>query len=372
MARFTRPGLVFIGSLTALVGAQLWQRRRLGATARRVQYEAGLAITVIRIAHEIRGLLSVEAIMRTTVGEVARALDAHHILLRIEGAAGGPSLIESYRQGAENRDASPDPTLLEDLETCDAALAERGSTSYMRDARSAGSDGSQTRRARPLIAVPLIYTDRSTGSLLVRTDDPTRIWLESELQALLAVAHQTVLSIEQARLFARTELLSQMDSLTGCYNRRAFDDRLDSEVTVAMNVGRTVSLIMLDADHFKRINDTHGHDAGDSVLRFLGDVLRDVVGSAGVVARFGGEEFMAILPGVEAESAAALADKLRERVEGATVPSVSERITASFGVAAFPLHASSPEELVRVADSALYEAKDSGRNRVCVSRRIRE
>ena len=125
-----------------------------------------------------------------------------------------------------------------------------------------------------------------------------------------------------------------------------------------------VSLILLDIDHFKRVNDEHGHDAGDSALRLLAGALREEVRGVDTAARYGGEEFAIILPQAGEEGALVVAERLRSRIERTEVPGVG-CITASIGVATFPLHASSRELLVTTADRALYQAKRTGRNRVC-------
>jgi diguanylate cyclase (GGDEF)-like protein len=127
-----------------------------------------------------------------------------------------------------------------------------------------------------------------------------------------------------------------------------------------------VSLIMLDIDHFKRVNDTYGHDAGDAALRFLADVLRDELRGVDTAARYGGEEFAVILPQASLDGALIVAERLRMRLETTEVPGIGH-ITGSFGVATFPLNANSRDQLVSAADRALYEAKHGGRNRICIS-----
>ena len=118
-------------------------------------------------------------------------------------------------------------------------------------------------------------------------------------------------------------------------------------------------------DHFKRVNDEHGHDAGDAALRFLSDVLRGELRAVDTAARYGGEEFAVILPQADLDGARALAERLRARLEATDVPGIGT-VTASFGVATFPVHAAQPAALVSVADQALYAAKRAGRNRVAV------
>lgn len=169
----------------------------------------------------------------------------------------------------------------------------------------------------------------------------------------------------------RLEALAVTDPLTGLYNRRHFEHVLSLEVRRAQRMGTRLSLLMMDVDHFKRYNDTHGHPAGDEVLRALGRLVRERVRSTDVACRYGGEEFTVILPGTSRTDAMVLANDLRLNVEAypfeneATQP--GGRLTISIGVATYPADASDEVALVRAADQALYRAKENGRNRVEVA-----
>jgi diguanylate cyclase (GGDEF)-like protein len=171
--------------------------------------------------------------------------------------------------------------------------------------------------------------------------------------------------VTQARLFEEKQRESHTDELTGCLNRRAFEVHLDSNLQSA-TVSRPLSLVMVDVDHFKMINDQFGHDVGDVVLRKIGFILREETEAVGVAARWGGEEFI-LLPAIEAEEAAALAETVRQHIERENIIEINLPITASLGVASFPLHARSREQLLKAVDLALYTAKGEGRNRICVS-----
>jgi diguanylate cyclase (GGDEF)-like protein len=201
------------------------------------------------------------------------------------------------------------------------------------------------------------------GAVMVRSDDSKRIWQESELLLLRTVADQVAVAVNHARLYERQQQLALTDSLTGCVNRRSFEMQLERDLRLATRMRQPVSLIMLDIDHFKRVNDTHGHDAGDAALRFLADVLRDELRGVDTAARYGGEEFAVILPQANLDGALIVAERLRARLETTDIPAIG-RITASFGIATFPLHANSRTQLVSAADRALYDAKHEGRNRV--------
>ena len=157
------------------------------------------------------------------------------------------------------------------------------------------------------------------------------------------------------------------DGLTKLFNKRYLMDRLDSELKFAQRHETSVSLLMIDVDHFKRTNDTQGHLAGDAVLSHFAQVLLRAVRNEDVVARFGGEEFAIILRAIGIDPAAAMAERLRRTVEQTAVPFQGRDLkgTVSIGVAGFPsTQALTPEELVQAADQALYRAKHAGRNRV--------
>ncbi|MGB1026667.1 MAG: diguanylate cyclase, partial [Rhodospirillaceae bacterium] len=158
------------------------------------------------------------------------------------------------------------------------------------------------------------------------------------------------------------ELLSVSDRLTGLYNRSKLDDVLAEELQRARRYGQTFSVILLDIDHFKSVNDTHGHQVGDDVLRALSQVLKDNCRLSDIVGRWGGEEFMVICPGTGLPGAKTLAETLRSRIAAHVCPIAGPR-TASFGVTDYQEDAKL-ESIVERADKALYQAKEQGRNQV--------
>ncbi|ROR32048.1 diguanylate cyclase [Inmirania thermothiophila] len=157
---------------------------------------------------------------------------------------------------------------------------------------------------------------------------------------------------------------SVTDPLTGLYNRRHLDETLAREYRRAERYELPLSVVMFDVDHFKRFNDEHGHEQGDRVLQAIAEVTRRAVRNTDIPCRYGGEEFLVILPSTPLDGAAHLAERLREEVERTPVDGL--RVTISVGVAALPEHrGQGPDDLVEAADAALYRAKQAGRNRVC-------
>ena len=162
---------------------------------------------------------------------------------------------------------------------------------------------------------------------------------------------------------------AKRDGLTRVYNRRYFDERLEVEIERARRYGRKVSCVMVDIDEFKSVNATHGHQAGDGVLKVLADVLLSSTRSCDVVARYGGEEFVVILPESTGKEAAVLAERLRRAFEdcGTCLGEGEPAVTVSCGIATYPDHASDSATLLRMVDSAVFRAKAEGRNRCVVA-----
>ena len=193
-----------------------------------------------------------------------------------------------------------------------------------------------------------------------------------ELVARLKTATR-ILELEKSLKDANEEItiLSITDSLTGCYNRTFMDEQLPKEVKRAVRYNRPMSLIMVDIDHFKKVNDTYGHHAGDKVLKELvRSINRSIRSDVDWVARYGGEEFLAVFPETDFEGAEVIAERLRSDISQNTIQINEEkiRVTASFGVTGFTpsdsLKEVSYEAMINMADRSLYQAKEEGRNRV--------
>jgi diguanylate cyclase (GGDEF)-like protein len=326
--------------------------------ARLLQEQAVREIAVNRISTAIRSSLELPSVLQTTVNEVGSALGAQQSALSVESEHDQPPLTTFYfRDG--NADEETSAELLSDLEAYGVRLRGR-IKSYVHD----GTRGAGESDTRPLAAVPVIYHDRTMGVLMVASDDPQRVWGDNEIMLLRTVADQVAVAVNHAQLFQQMQRQALTDSLTGCFNRRFFEIQLERDLHLATRMHQPLSLIFLDVDNFKRVNDTHGHEAGDSALRILANTLREELRGVDSAARYGGEEFAVILPQAGPDGALVVAERLRSRIEKTEFPGVG-CITASFGVATFPLHASSRDLLMTTADRALYQAKRAGRNRVC-------
>jgi len=198
-----------------------------------------------------------------------------------------------------------------------------------------------------------------------RLEDGTWLTLGAQVSFKFALT-----DVRQERLLRRLYESSTRDALTGAYNRSHFDERLRSEIAFAARHRTEASLVLLDIDHFKRVNDTYGHQAGDVVLRELAVLSQRSLRAEDVFARFGGEEFGVILRGIHLRGADRLAERLRIALETAVIEASGHpiRVTLSAGCASVACCASqSAEEIVKIADRRLYLAKTGGRNRVVSS-----
>ncbi len=228
--------------------------------------------------------------------------------------------------------------------------------------------GQETRPVRSLMSVPLMIGKKLLGVL--RMDSPhERDFTTDDLRFLTTIADLGAVAIENAQLYERLEQLAIKDSLTGLYLRRYLLERLSVEVSRQMRRKGEMSFLMFDLDKFKQYNDEFGHVAGDIVLRTVSMVLADCFRQPGdLVCRYGGEEFCVLMPDCPKTKAVELAEELRKTIAEQTVVlrRKKTRITVSVGVASFPKDAMNPRELIHKADLALYQAKEKGRNQVCV------
>jgi len=185
-----------------------------------------------------------------------------------------------------------------------------------------------------------------------------------------AVFRYTLSDEAQETLLRQLYDASVTDALTGAHNREHFDTQLRAELSYARRHNTDVSLVIFDADHFKKVNDTYGHQVGDAVLMQIANVVRGTVRSEDVFARYGGEEFALVLRGIDVEGACAVADRLRERIAALSINSERGqlKVTVSAGCASLSTSEDkTPEGLIAMADRRLYGAKHAGRNRVVMS-----
>ncbi|WP_437733429.1 sensor domain-containing diguanylate cyclase [Sorangium sp. So ce1335] len=230
-----------------------------------------------------------------------------------------------------------------------------------------------TRRVAPpsmpsIIVLPLCVHDRPLGTLVLGSKRRAA-FNDSVRSTLEVLASHMAVSLSNARMMRRLEELATMDGLTGLLNKRAMLEVADQKITAARRFSRRLSVLVTDIDHFKKVNDTYGHDVGDVIIKGLGDVLRRAKRTTDAVARFGGEEFVVICEETDARGAMLLAERVREELGRTTFHAAGSngpvqcQVTCSIGVATYPEAGTTWEELFKAADESLYVSKRSGRNR---------
>ncbi len=224
------------------------------------------------------------------------------------------------------------------------------------------------------LCVPMTAHGAALGVLnvLLAPSDPER-W-EARQGLAVRVGEHLGLALAKLKLQETLQQLSVRDPLTGLFNRRYMEESLDRELRRAERQGKPLGIILLDIDHFKRFNDSLGHDAGDALLRELGAMLPRQIRSSDIACRHGGEEFTVIMPDAGMETTRQRAEKIREVARQMQVrhgERVLDSVTLSLGVATFPQNGVGREVLMQNADVALYRAKNEGRDRVCVAERGR-
>ena len=221
---------------------------------------------------------------------------------------------------------------------------------------------------RSIIAIPLKIHKRTIGVLYLDDFKP-REFAEDKLELLSILSSFATMSIDHARLHERTLQLACTDGLTGLYNHRQFKKMFKEEVARASRYGKSLSIILMDVDDFKKFNDTYGHPNGDIVLQEMANMLRELLRGSDKIFRYGGEEFVALLPETPLDQAKKVAERIRIFVETEsplflTHITKTHGVTVSVGVAALPEDGSDAAGLLKTVDDLMYQAKREGKNKV--------
>jgi len=213
------------------------------------------------------------------------------------------------------------------------------------------------------MCIPLVSFGQTLGALLLDNVEP-KAFRSGDVQSLESVADICATAIQNANYVERVRQLAYVDGLTGIFNRRFFELRISEEIERARRFQTGMAVIMVDIDHFKRLNDEFGHLLGDEVLRQVSSIFHQQLRKIDVVCRYGGEEFSILLSQTNLQHAVSVAEKLRRMVETWQFPGVPRPVTISAGAATYPDHGTTRDDLVKAADAGLYAAKQAGRNRV--------
>lgn len=219
--------------------------------------------------------------------------------------------------------------------------------------------------SKNIIHLPLNIGDKYFGVISAKV--PPLFEKDTELlEELSTFVEELNPAIQRAILYLKVEEMSRTDGLTGLYRRGYFNERLKEEELRAKRSNGRFSILMADIDHFKKVNDTYGHQAGDMVLKTVAEILKNSIYETDFAARYGGEEFVVIFPKTDPEGLKIKAEKIRQKIQdsGITVGLEKIKVTASFGIAHYPKDSQVAEEVLRCADMSLYKSKQTGRNKV--------
>jgi len=319
-------------------------------------------------AHSYR---ETQAEFAETMQMMRQESDAYGLVKRhLERSLDGTEVVVLNRNNSVSRLMAATP-IPEDSELAlklvdaepDSCLAVRLAREYRQGASESPlmECGLCGRSAAEVTCVPSLVSGEVIGSVLVRAGEPLA---EEDRTRVADTVTQAAPVLANLRNLAVAEMRASTDALTGLPNTRSCHDTLKRMLAHAGRTVTPLSLVVFDLDRFKQINDRFGHGAGDDVLAAVGEVVTVTLRASDFAGRHGGEEFLALLPDTDRDGAMLAAEKLRQAIQSIDVPQVEVEISASFGVATYPLDAVDGDGLLRVADRALYAAKDAGRNLV--------
>ncbi|HUS68196.1 MAG TPA: sensor domain-containing diguanylate cyclase [Kofleriaceae bacterium] len=312
------------------------------------------------MAHRLAGSLQHSELVDTVARETLAAIPEADVLTLTHHPDGkGPLVVDVFERGGRTQRLND-----VDQDGLAARVMSAKRSLYMEDLEraAAGEGGAGDSGIRAWLGVPLEIHGDVEGALAVQSRT-AHAFAPERMRLLEAIGAQAAVAFENARLYE----LAMVDGLTGLFVRRYFDARLDEEVQRSLRFGTDFSVVMMDIDDFKRLNDTYGHPVGDRLLKGISETVRRSMRAVDTAARYGGEEFAMILPRTPMVEAYNQAERIRQAIADFRLQSEGQvlSVTASFGISSFPESgATGAEALVRLADRALYRAKRTGKNRV--------
>ena len=325
-----------------------------------IQQRRGAQLEAINaIARQTTGSLEMKELLDKVCSEVLRAFTVDHVvvLLQDEGR-----LVVGAQCGRLTPNYAEGSSLPEIEGLCARAVASQKPV-VENDVHSAIGYLPGFTETRSEIALPLISAGRALGVLTLESASPGAFQPE-DVQALESVADIVATALKGVHYVAQVKQMAYRDGLTGIHNRRYFELRILEELERTQRYESGMTVVMLDIDRFKDLNDEFGHLLGDEVLRQVSQAFAQQLRKVDVLCRYGGEEFAVILPETAGENALGVAEKLRRAIAGWVFPGVARPVTVSAGIAEYPLQGTTRDQLVKAADEALYAAKQAGRNRV--------
>lgn len=336
-----------------------------GRNLRRERQARARAAAVARVTRMVATRVDSDAILKVAAAELLALSGADRCILYL-GHARNPVLIPVANAGTLPEEEARVRELRVDLTAAPlATLAEeRAPLVFQGEANAPPAEIVAFPDTRGLLLLPMVSRDVIMGAVALCAIGRHKIFDQVQIEFLHDVTQQIALALENARLFAAMSIMATTDELTRIANRRKFMDVIQLELKKARAGDQSLSLILVDVDHLKKINDTFGHPAGDEAIRHVANLLRQDRAENELPARLGGEEFGVILPATDILGGARIAEQICNALANSEVPEVGT-VTASFGVATFPEDGAEAKDLMKTADDRLYAAKGAGRNQVC-------
>ncbi|PWT93958.1 MAG: hypothetical protein C5B54_00960 [Acidobacteria bacterium] len=324
--------------------------------------EADRYKTLLEIGQSLISITDLDQLLKKIIEVIAREIQAERALVVLRHPINGDLRIANSTANVDN--STVEDAMLFSRSIVNDAI-NKGKSIFSRDVIKEGtyakSDSVMNLKIRSLMCVPLIAKQNGDiiGTVYVDNRSVGNIFSKEDLTLLESFASLAGMAIENAHLYE----LAIIDELTKCYVRRYFEQRIREEFSRAERQSSSLSLLMIDVDQFKEVNDQYGHAAGDMVLRDIASTIKRNLRTYDLLARLGGDEFAIILPEVNFQDAYRVAEKIRTAAAQLLFPGIQRKVTLSIGIACHPLHhVNNPEILLKKADMALYKAKQLGRN----------
>jgi diguanylate cyclase (GGDEF)-like protein len=342
-----------VAGFNAMSDSLAQARSTATARERHIHDQSARLRSILKMVREIGGSLNLKYVLESVVDGVATTTGAQRVVVWLVG--------ENEATIVPTHDS--DPTGRDQLEPVEMGTGVVGrAAKYGRTTTGTPQEGDTASH----LSVPLIIGARVVGVLELELEGHQKL-TDDQVEVLETLSIHAAAALEAARLHQTTSHASEHDALTRLANRRRLEADLTLECDRSLRYARPLSLIMLDLDHFKRLNDTHGHAKGDEILQGVAETITSSLRSTDSAYRYGGEELVVLARESDVAGAMGLAERIRGAIERRFAGTAEGNVTASLGVAGIPENAVSAKALVAAADGALYTAKAEGRNRVCAA-----
>ena len=349
----------------AIENAQLFSEVAKSAEEMKILYE---------ISSKVTERLDLEGVIKTLFEKLKKVTPIDLFYVAILNETEDIATFHMYQKNEEQIELGPISVV--DQPSFLRYVLEKGKLVYIPDSFDDNSEFPQMNivkapghNERSMLGIPLMLGKEKIGVLSLWAGRPNA-YSDDQIRLVETIAHQASISISNAQMFEKIQSMAILDTLTGVYNRRYFYEYAENEIIRSQRYNNEMSLIMLDIDHFKLVNDRFGHLIGDQTLKMIVNTCLGVLRKSDVLCRFGGEEFLVLLPETNQGDAVIAAKRICRAIAEQSLPTNSElgpvSVTVSIGIAHLKNKSETLEDLISQADQALYEAKETGRNRVCV------